>query len=287
MDELNCHFVSRFLTKPWEFGQRQLWYYDFDRKQIENKSSKTLFAQAGMNTAEIEKRLNELIETPISNAIATLVPSGAIDNVEIHQWPLFRALNLLLLLQCSRASEKESHRSKLEQTLSWDDATLDQLVHACQLAHMIVGLRGHPRAPFLYPSHGFFAMPIQQPSGSYTAIYAIPLTEYFAIAKVPRDVNMDDTFQTITCGQGGYVSSSSVGTTASRVIIHPSVVEAHGAATAARMIEDARENVLQMFSSCGEVKKLDREMDEIILESVGYKPPNNALNTDVRRTSAG
>lgn len=151
MDGLNCHFVSRFLTKPWEFGQRQLWYYDFDRKEIEKKSSKTLFAQVGRNTAEIEKRLNELIETPISSAITTLVPSGAIDNVEISEWRLFRALHLLLLLQCSRASEKDTHRSRLGQALSWDERTLDQLVLACQQTDIIVGLRGHPGAPLLLP----------------------------------------------------------------------------------------------------------------------------------------
>ena len=279
VDELNCHFVSRFLTKPWEFGRRQLWYYDFDLKQIEKKSSKTLFAQVGRNTAEIEKRLNELIETPISNAITTLVPSGAIDNVEISEWRLFRALVLLLLLQWSRGSEKESHRSKLEQTLSWDETTLDQLVLACQQTHIVVGLRGHPRAPLCYPSHGFFALPIRQQSGSYTALYAIPLTEYYAVARVPRDVNMADVFQTTTC-QGGYLSNSSVGTTASKVIIHPSVIDAHGAATAARMIEDARKGVLETFSLCGEINKLDREMYEIVLGSFGYGPPNNALSTD-------
>lgn len=276
MDELNCHFVSRFLTKPWEFGQRQVWYYDFDRKQIEKKSSKSLFARVGRNTAEIEKCLNELIETPISNAITTLVPSGAIDNVEIHEWRLFRALNLLLLLQWSRASEKESHRSKLGQALSWDETTLDQLVLACQQTHIVVGLRGDLGAPLCYPSHGLFALPIRQQSGSFTAIYAIPLTEYYAVARVPRDVNMDDVFQTTTC-QGGYLSNSSVGTTASKVIIHPSVIEAHGAATAARMIEDARKGVLQTFSLCGEINKLDREMYEIAFGSSGYEPPNRTL----------
>ena len=265
MDELNCHFVSRFLTKPWEFGQRHLWYYDFDRKQIEKKSSKTLFAQAGRNTAEIEKRLNELIETPISNWITTLVPSDTIDNVEIREWRIFRALNLLLLLQCSRASEKESHRSKLGQTLSWDETTLNQLVFACQQTHIIVGLRGHPGAPFCYPSHGFFAIPIQQPSGSFAPIYAIPLTEYFTVAKVPRDVNINN-FQAITC-QRGYVSNNSVGTTAPKVITHPSVIETHGADTAARMIRDARKGVLEVFSLCGEMNKLDREMVDMAFGS--------------------
>lgn len=264
MDELNCHFVSRFLTKPWEFGQRQLWYYDFESKQIRKKSSKKLFAQVGRNTAETEKRLNELIETPISNAITTLVPREAIDNVEIREWRLFRALVLLLLLQCSRVSEKGSRHSQLGEMLSWDETTLDQLVLACQQTDMIVGLGGHPEAPFCYPSHGLFALPIRQPSGSFSTIYAIPLTEYFAVARVPRDVNMNDIFQKTTC-QGGYLSNSSVGTTASKVIIHPSAIEAYGVATTARMIEDARNGALEMFSYCGEINKIDREMNEIFL----------------------
>lgn len=257
MAELNCHFVSRFLTKPWEFGQRQLWYYDFGRKEIEKKSSKTLFAQVGRNTAGIEKRLNELIETPIANALTTLVPSGSVDNVEINEPRLFRALNLLLLLQCSRASDKKAHRAKLGQALSWDETTLDQLVRARQRTHMIVGLRGHPHAPFFCPSHGFFAMPIRLQSRALTPINAIPLTECFAVAEVPRDVNMDDTFQTITRAQRGFVSGCSVGTTASRIIIHPSVIEAHGVAAASRMIEGARRNVLEMFSLCAERNRLN------------------------------
>jgi hypothetical protein len=264
VDELNCHFVSRFLAKPWEFGQRQLWYYDFDCKQIREKSSKTLFAQVGRNTAETEKRLNELIETPISNAITTLVPREAIDNVEIREWRLFRALVLLLLLQCSRVSEKGSRHSQLGEMLSWDETALDQLVLACQQAYMIVGLGGHPEAPFCYPSHGCFALPIRQPSGSFSVISAIPLTEYFAVARVPRDVNMDDVFQRTAC-QGGYLSYGSVGTTASKVIIHPSVIEAYGVATTARMIEGARNRALEMFSYCGKINKIDREMNEIFL----------------------
>jgi len=203
-------------------------------------------------------------EVTPSRICQTLVPSSTIDNVEIHEWRLFRALSLLLLLQCSRASEKESHRSTLGLTLSWEEVTLDQLVLACHQAYRIVGLRGHLGAPFCYPSHGFFPVPIRQQGGSFTAIYAIPLTEDFAVARVPRDVSMDDVFQTTTC-QGGYLSNSSVGTTTSRVVVHPSVIQVHGTATTARMIEEARKGVLEMFSLCGEINKLDREMDEIVL----------------------
>jgi len=275
MNERNCHFVSRFLTKPWEFGQRQLYYYDFDNEQIQTNSSKSLFAEVGTNTAEIEQRLNELIETPISNAITKLVPSEAIDIVEIDEWPLFRALNLLLLLQWSRASDKEPYRSRVREALSWDDTTLDQLVNVCQQRYMVFGLRGHPRAPLCYPSHGLFPLPIRHQSGSYSAIYAIPLTENYAVARVPRDVNMDDVFQTITC-QGGYLTSSSVGTTASRVIIHPSVIEAFDGTTVAGKIEEFRNGARKMFALCSEIKKIDQEMDEISEELLGTSRPTES-----------
>jgi hypothetical protein len=53
------------------------------------------------------------------------------------------------------------------------------------------------------------------------------------------------------------------------------------------MIENARKEVLTLFSLCGEINKLDREMDEIVLGSLGYKPPKNVLNTDAQKTRAG
>lgn len=262
MPDLNCHFVSRFLTKPWEFGNRQLWYYDFERKQIGKKSSRRLSAQVGSNSPEIEKRLNDLIESPIANAITKLVPSGTIDNVEIREWPLFRALHLLLLLQYTRVSHKHSHRSALAQALFWDETRLDQLVLACQETDTIAGLRANPHAPLCYSSQGFFGIPIRRRSGSFVTIYAIPLTEGFVLARVPRDLGIDDILETITCGTAGFLSNSSVGIKAPRVVIHPSVMQAYGAAAAAQMMEDARKVVRKMFRLCGKWNTLDREITE-------------------------
>ena len=262
MPDLNCHFVSRFLTRPWEFGNRLLWYYDFRQKQIGKGPSKRLFAGVGRNSADIEKRLNDLIERPIANAITKLVPSGAIDNVDIPEWHLFRALHLLLLLQYTRVSEKDTHRLSLGQTLFWDETRLDQLVLACQETHTIAGLRGNPQAPLCYPSQGFFGIPVRRQSGAFVTIYAIPLTECFVLARVPRDLTRDEILQTITCGTGGFLSNNSVGIRAPKVVIHPSVMQAHGPAATARMIEEARKIVREMFRLCGEMNRLDREITE-------------------------
>ena len=50
----NCHFVSRFLTKPWELRDRRLHYYDFDRDVFDESPSKTLFAEEEINTQPVE-----------------------------------------------------------------------------------------------------------------------------------------------------------------------------------------------------------------------------------------
>jgi hypothetical protein len=65
---INSHFVSRFLTQPWEHGQRMLWYYDFDDNRIRSQSSRSLFATKGANSADVELRLNQLVESPIAGA---------------------------------------------------------------------------------------------------------------------------------------------------------------------------------------------------------------------------
>ena len=94
MPDLNSHFVSRFLTKPWEFGQRRLWYYDFDRQDIFHCSSKRLFARRGSSSPEMERRLNELVESPLSGFIQTLTVKSPPGAAEIYDWPLVRALNV-------------------------------------------------------------------------------------------------------------------------------------------------------------------------------------------------
>ena len=51
-DTHNCHYISRFLTRPWEFGQRMLRFYDFDTDRFGVSSSRTMFSGEKLNTPE-------------------------------------------------------------------------------------------------------------------------------------------------------------------------------------------------------------------------------------------
>lgn len=98
MADLNCHLVSRFLTRPWEHGQRNLSYFDFRDGRVRTGSSKTLFAEVGANTQDVEARLNAIIETPNAAAMTRLADIAPGDAQQALEWPLFRALSLLRTL---------------------------------------------------------------------------------------------------------------------------------------------------------------------------------------------
>lgn len=64
----NCHYISRFLTRPWEDDQRQLHFYDFDTGTFGVKSSKNLFAESQLNSPTVETWLRDVLETPLGKA---------------------------------------------------------------------------------------------------------------------------------------------------------------------------------------------------------------------------
>jgi len=68
-----CHFVSRFLTKDWEEPFGDLLFFDFATGQFGRKNSRRLFAVPDLNSPEIEKRLGQKIETPISEVKQKLI----------------------------------------------------------------------------------------------------------------------------------------------------------------------------------------------------------------------
>ena len=215
MAGLNCHFVSRFLTTPWEHGQRQLWHYDFTTDEVRSSSSRSLFAVGDANTLKVEARLNQVIETPISTAMARLVQSSD----ELIEWPVFRAVSLLLMLQPLRSSTRPEHAERLEETVLRTDAELDEVARAAQASYQIGRVTVRCDAPLLYPAAGFFPLVGKKDDGTWGMAIALPVSGRHVFIAVPR--TMDWTSATaIWSAQGaGFVANMSVGT--SRLVVIP------------------------------------------------------------------
>jgi hypothetical protein len=245
MPELNCHFVSRFLTKPWEFGERQLYFYDVKTREFGYKSSRNLFAVEGLNSNETEQRLNRLIETPIGGVVGDLMKSGGPEGHSIDDWPAYRALVLLFPFQVARVTQNPLPGFDLASLCSWPEEKLDELVRACQQRYKFITIRSHPGSPFYYPSKGYFIIPLAFASSLEPTAIAIPLTESWAVAWVPAEINGQQLTDQLTYAGGGLASNASAGTNSDRVVIHPSVMTPANEESIRQHIEETRERNLR------------------------------------------
>lgn len=221
---LNCHFVSRFLTTPWEYGQRRLSYFDFDEGRVCSQSSKTLFALRDANTPKVEASLNRLIETPVSQAMAKLTDMQT-ESEELLEWTLSRALSLLLMLQPTRSTKDGKQRERLEETVMRSDAELDRIAAEAQACYQLGRITVRNDVPLLYPAAGFFAVVAKGKNGEYAAGIAIPVASRHVFVAVRRLLDWDTATTQWAANGAAPVANASVGTS-NRVVIPQSAIDA-------------------------------------------------------------
>lgn len=258
---LNSHFVSRFLTKPWECEQRRLWFYDFTDKRLKNESSRRLFARVDAHEPEFEQRLNRLVETPIAAVRSTLW--GAAEDVsQLQEWPLFRALALLVLLQPFRSSDHPDAPATLAKALQNDDSHLDVLVRSIGEQYRFLRVSVSMRSPLFYPSDGYFPLTCEPVDGGCSFGLAIPLSPQHAFVAVPQHVKREQTLLWVQ-NDGGFVSNYSVGHRSDRVVVHPSAVEALSDSKIATALEEARASVIGAIGLCRDIASVLERIDAI------------------------
>jgi len=272
MGNLNCHFVSRFLTTPWEFGERQLHFYDVKTRMFGQRSSKNLFAVAGLNSDEIEARINRLVETPLARAIVDLARSSGPDGYSISDWSIYRALALLFHFQVARAAVLSRGEGDLATLCSWPDEQIDQLAWASHQRYRFITVRAHRGSPFFYPSKGYFVIPLAFASALMPGAIAIPLTENWAVASVPTEIDTEQLTQLLSYAGGGLASNASVGTNSELLVIHPSVMACTKEDEIRQHIEEMQANNLTLLQEL-----VDFNRNATLAFAEAGLPPSDAL----------
>lgn len=224
----NCHFISRFLTKPWEGELRNLHYFDFHSGRLGRKTSNKLFAAKKINSQQIESWLSRMVETPLSNIRSRL---AAADPKALEDWPFFRAATLMLWLQGMRIQSVTGidARRSLEQLSKMNPEETDQLVDLVREQydlHVIFTIfEEHRMAPLMVPSTGFFKF-VHADScclSGYGIGVGIPLQLGCALVATRQNPNSLIDLQSMS----ERIANASVGTSqASKVVIDPEVCAA-------------------------------------------------------------
>lgn len=255
-ENLNCHFVSRFLTTPWEFGQRRLHFYDVKTGRFGEKSSRYLFSRRGSNSGNIERRLDQLIETPLSNAIKDWGSTTQDRVIPIDDWPVFRALALVFMFQVPRVAQKISVARELAAMCSWPDSKVDQYAWGMNQLYTVGTFRPPATFPLFYPSKGYFLVPLLGDPPLHCGAMAIPLTERLGIVSVPKDFDSERLRALLSLGGGAFVCNMSVGTNAERVVVHPSVMARARPEELGAYIVKTQKNNLTLLQALSDMKSV-------------------------------
>jgi len=262
MPQLNCHFVSRFLTRPWEHDDRRLTYFDFRDGGIHTQSSRTLFAAMEANTQQVEARLDAIIETPIAQAMTRLTDVGPGDRQEGLEWRIFRALALLMMLQPLRAPGVGGRNETLEATVQRTDEELDQIAEAARQSYHLGRITLRPDAALLYPAAGFFPIVAQDVHGNWRKCVAIPMALRHVAIAAPGEVDWDAAATLWAANGGGMLSNLSVGTS-DRVVLPPAHVAAFQPREIARLVTEMRTDATRLLATARDVNEALARLNEV------------------------
>ena len=263
----NCHYVTRGLTKPWEVADRKLWFYDFDKDEVREHSSKSLFAENELLSPAAELRFKQLIEDPLIQLREKIKKDPLADNFE---WELYRAACLYFMGQAQRfklSLMKEQKDESLEEFLKKDDGYFDQLVQVFLERYQIIGIGIPPEQQLFFTQSGFFTfffLDQSQPYG-FSSGFAVPLMPHWALALIPKTADsskLNSALKTISPYSIGLSDNSK------QVVIPPDIRAQNTDEIIREHMKEKRARAKQMVADFFKMKELVNHM----YTSVGLTP---------------
>jgi hypothetical protein len=219
----NDHFISRFLTAPWEEKpSRKLHFYDFRKSAFGRQSSESLFAQDGLHTKETGDLLNKFIESPVSHHRAESVRRGQV--VDPGKWELYRALVGLILLQVPRFPDQaELGGETIDDILRDPAGALNGLATIAREKFTLISVTLPGNAfPLFFPDTVYFPIPmvVSRP------ILAVPLTPRMFIALPEKSYAEASLSEWVTKTPSTLSAfSAGLGSSAKKVLVPPDLHE--------------------------------------------------------------
>ncbi|MBX2988833.1 MAG: hypothetical protein KF802_13160 [Bdellovibrionaceae bacterium] len=254
---MNCHFVIRSLTEPWEINeQRRLKYFDYSIGKVCEGDSKKLFAEEDINTEEVEGLLNKLIDQPLAKFKKDLL-SGQ-DALKIGYWKTFRALHLYFLLQAPRyakLNDPKDATSALDEVLKKGEDFLDQIVRVRMETHDLRLFKVPDGRVLCFPATGFFSFPIEDAGceTGFTFSYGVPIFSNIALVITPKTATENGLKQLREL-----LHSFSVGISDSceKVVLPKEMVEQLGETEIEAMMAGLREGAKMISEGIHELRRL-------------------------------
>lgn len=226
----NNHYISRFLTEPWEYGQRSLLAYDFEKEKYREVKSKSFLTSREIYSDKLEKYFSDYIETPVGLFRSEVLAGKA--HFDLKDWSKYRGLQLLIALQSIRFSSRNNAeaQTKLEEMCDKGESFADNLISAHMQQNQLCLVRVTEFGRLFFPETGMFPLAVHDTGceSLYSWAFGVPLHPEFFIASLSKTVN-EQSLQDLRKVPNLFMGRS-LGTSkhAKRVVVPKSLVEANG-----------------------------------------------------------
>jgi hypothetical protein len=260
MTDMNSHYVTRGLTRPWEVEDRKLWFYDFETGEIDKKPSRYLFSDFGLIPREYDSKFNTLIEDPLVG-LRTKIQNNPSHSFSYKE---FKAAILYFSAQTLRygsliSKNKGEDDNSLVDFLSKDNKFYDELVVAWQTKYKLVAISVVEGQKLYFPQVGFYSFSFfsENEFYDYGIGYAVPLNVDWCLAIVPVDTLIEDLeSQRLVM----MAFSTGLNEHCKRLIIPPIAKEHNGDEIIIEDIVEKREKSIKMMNQFSEMRGLVNEM---------------------------
>ena len=221
----NDHYISRFLTKPWEVGQRRLHYYDFSQGTFGEASSESLFADEGLHAEATGKLLSRLVESPVSNYRAQVLRSSdGVALVDTRDWRVYRGLVGLTWLQVQRLLDASAERvtMTLDALLAQGEVVLDEMARLATEHHVLLGVTVPSKERLFFTETAYFPIPFV----GAPPILGVPLSPRHFVALAPKSYDEQQLEEWLRTESTITAFSLGVGEGARKVVLPPDVLPA-------------------------------------------------------------
>lgn len=264
----DSHVVARFLTRPWEFGQRQLHYYDFKTGELRQKSSRSLYAVRGLFDDDIEQFLDKRVEDLSAKALENIISGPA----SFDDFAQYRAIILLILLQSLRFGALKDGQDQLKKVLSYDEPGLNTFVLAVKSFFQIARLNLPNDSRLYVPESGTFVFLVTAGPQEFHWAFGLPIHPQSLLVLLPLAAKLKDAEKTVVDQQ---LMRWSVGSTKNckRIVVHPDVVSENSKEKVIEHINASRRFVDEMIADVSRFNELVKKQRETIAALFGALAP--------------
>jgi hypothetical protein len=236
------------LSAPWEYGERQLRYFNFATQSFQDGSSRNLFARKGLNSKAVENWLNKIIETPAAAHATRLRRKEVV--IDVDDWRTQRALALLFFLNSQRLQEARSKNGvpiTLEAMQQQGEVMADEIARFVFQSFKLLSVRVPNDTELFFTETATFAFPMPE-----SPVLAVPLGLKHALLAYEGPLSAKALLENIHLRTLAMFSIG-VGRNVNRVVLPPTWRDGslHDESDIRRRLLEIREGAQKIFNLVG------------------------------------